>query len=141
MFNDMNDCIFCKIINGDIPSYKIYEDEKVFAFLDILPLSKGHTLVVPKNHSKDIFDITDKDLCHIMKAIKKISHRIMDIYSPEGIVIRQNNGEKAGQSVFHTHFHIKPVFNGTTVVSEVDHRREISDDEMKGICEELSMLN
>lgn len=137
----MNDCIFCKIINGDIPCYKIYEDEKVLAFLDISPLSKGHTLVVPKNHSENIFDITEEDLCYIMKVIKKISSNIRNIYSPEGIVIRQNNGEKAGQSVFHTHFHIKPVFNGTTVVSEIDHRKEIPEEDMKVICKELSMLN
>ncbi len=137
----MNDCIFCKIVRGEIPCHKIYEDEKAIAFLDISPLSKGHTLVIPKEHSENIFDITEEDLCHIMKVIKKISSKIMNTYTPEGIVIRQNNGEKAGQSVFHTHFHIKPVFNGTTVVSEIEHRKEISKEDMKVICEELSMLD
>jgi histidine triad (HIT) family protein len=128
-------------VKGEIPCYKIYEDEKAIAFLDVSPLSKGHTLVIPKNHSENILDITEEDLCHIMKVIKRISANIMNTYSPEGIVIRQNNGKKAGQSVFHTHFHIKPVFNGTTVVSEIDHRKEISEEEMKVICEELRMLN
>lgn len=137
----MNNCIFCKIVRGDIPCFKIYEDEKAFAFLDISPLSKGHTLVIPKNHSENILDITEEDVCHLMKVIKKISSNIMNTYSPEGIVIRQNNGEKAGQSVFHTHFHIKPVYNGTTVVSEIDHRKEIPEEEMKNICKELSMLD
>lgn len=137
----MNNCIFCKIVRGDIPSFKIYEDEKAFAFLDISPLSKGHTLVIPKNHSENILDITEEDVCHLMKVIKKISLNIMNKYSPEGIVIRQNNGEKAGQSVFHTHFHIKPVYNGATVVSEIDHRKEIPEEEMKNICKELSMLD
>lgn len=137
----MEDCIFCKIVRGEIPCYKTYEDENVIAFLDILPLSKGHTLVVPKKHFKDILEISDEELCTTMKALKKITDHIQRIYKPEGIVIRQNNGEKAGQSVFHIHFHIKPVYNGTTVVSEVNHRREYSKEEMESIVKDLNMLN
>ncbi len=137
----MEDCIFCKIVRGEIPCYKTYEDENVIAFLDIRPLSKGHTLVLPKKHFKDIYDISEEDLCNLMKVLKRISGNIKEVYKPEGIVISQNNGEKAGQSVFHIHFHIKPVYNGTTVVSEVDHRKEYSKEEMEGIVKELSMLN
>jgi len=137
----MKDCIFCKIVKGDIPSYKTYEDENVIAFLDILPLSKGHTLVVPKKHFKNIYEISDEELCNIVKTVKKVSSHIKKVYNPEGIVIIQNNGEKAGQSIFHIHFHIKPIYNETKVVSEEDHRKEYTKEEMENIVKELSMIS
>ncbi len=136
----MEDCIFCKIVNGDIPCSKIYEDENVIAFLDISPLSKGHTLVVPKNHYRDILDVSDEDLCNCINVVKKISRHLKEVYNPEGFVLRQNTGEKAGQSVHHLHFHIKPVYSDTMVISEVDHRREYTEEEMKEIVKEVSML-
>jgi len=137
----MEDCIFCKILKGEISCYKIYEDESVIAFLDILPLSKGHTLVVPKKHFRDIHEISNEELCNSMEALKKISAHIKEVFNPEGIVVIQNNGEKAGQSVFHIHFHIKPVYEDTIVVSDEYHRGRYTREEMEGIAKELSMLN
>jgi len=133
----MDDCIFCKIVKGEIPSYKIYEDENIFAFLDIKPLSKGHTLVLPKEHYKDIQDIPEDLLCEVSRVSKKIVKRIQEKYSPLGFVINQNNGERAGQSIFHYHLHIKPVYEDTITPNEADHRKELSKEEMENIVKDL----
>lgn len=104
----MEDCIFCKISKGDIPSCKIYEDENVFAFLDINPKLEGHTLVIPKKHCKNISDATMETLDSIMVAVKKITdHYIKDV-GFTGFKLQVNNGESAGQEVSHLHFHIMP---------------------------------
>lgn len=104
----MDSCIFCKIVNGEIPSKKIYENDYVYSFLDISPQSKGHVLVIPKKHSRDIYEIDDDILCEVMKAVKKLSVNIKEKLNPEGLNIVQNSGKIAGQSVFHFHVHIIP---------------------------------
>ncbi len=104
----MDSCIFCKIVNGEIPSKKIYENDYVYSFLDISPQSKGHVLVIPKKHSRDIYEIDNDTLCEVMKAVKKLSVNIKEKLNPEGLNIVQNSGEIAGQSVFHFHIHIIP---------------------------------
>src|SRR5690554_1451008 len=106
----MEECIFCKIVRGEIPSKKIYEDENVYAFLDINPKSKGHTLVIPKKHSANIFEIEEDDLENIIKVVQQLAVHIKEKLDPEGMQIRQNNGEIAGQSVNHLHFHIIPKY-------------------------------
>ena len=107
----MKDCLFCKIIAGEIPSYKIYEDENTFAFLDINPTNIGHTLVVPKKHSKNIFDIEKNDLNNVYQTSKKIATAIKKSLGADGINIISNNELAAGQLVFHTHIHIIPRFD------------------------------
>ncbi len=134
----MDDCIFCKIVKGEIPCYKIYEDDRVLVFLDIRPLSKGHTLVLPKEHFKNILDISEGLYEYMSKIVKKVSQVIQDRYNPEGILINQNNGQRAGQEVPHIHVHIKPIYMDTKVFDEADHRKEFSQDEMNRIKEELS---
>ena len=104
-------CLFCKIIKGEIPSYKIYEDEYTYAFLDIAKDIYGHTVVISKNHSTNLMDTDNKDLYHIMDTIKKISTYYKNKCDFDGINILNNNGEAAGQSVLHLHFHILPRFN------------------------------
>ena len=104
----MKDCIFCKIIKGEIPSSKVYENDKVFAFLDIGPIAKGHTLVIPKAHSNNIFDIPEEDLCELMKAVKMLSGVVKKATGAGGIVIGMNNEKVAGQEVPHAHIHIIP---------------------------------
>lgn len=104
----MDNCIFCKIINKEIPSYKIYEDEYVYAFLDISKDIYGHTLVVPKKHYKNILDVPEEELNKLMKAIKIISNHYVNKLGFEGINTFNNNEECAGQSVMHLHFHIIP---------------------------------
>lgn len=104
----MKDCLFCKIINGEIPSYKIYEDEYTYAFLDISNDANGHILVIPKNHCTNILDAEEKDLGYVMKAIKKISNHLVENCGFSGVNILNANGEDAEQSVFHLHFHLLP---------------------------------
>ncbi len=103
----MCDCVFCKIIKGEIPSYKIYEDEKVYAFLDIAKDAFGHTLVIPKKHCVNIFDVSEEDYCAVMKAVKKISEHYKSL-GYTGVNIMNASGLDAQQSVFHLHYHIFP---------------------------------
>lgn len=135
----MNDCIFCKIVSGDIPSYKIYEDDRVFAFLDIKPLSKGHTLVLPKEHFENVFDIPKDLYAYMFEVAKNISANIKEKYEPEGIFINQNNGEMAGQSVPHIHIHVKPIYNESQKHREEDKRMQLSTEEMEKICNDLKI--
>lgn len=103
----MTDCIFCKIVKGEIPSYKIYEDEHTFAFLDISKDAYGHTLVVPKVHSDNIFDTDNSELKYVISTVQKISNHYKSL-GFDGINIINNNNSCAEQSVFHLHFHIIP---------------------------------
>ncbi len=102
------DCIFCKIINGEIPSSKIYEDDIIIAFLDINPDSFGHTLIIPKKHYKDLSDIDDNTLAHIMSTAKLLMQKIKDKLNCDGITLIQNNGDI--QEVKHFHLHLKPFY-------------------------------
>lgn len=102
----MEDCIFCKIIEGKIPSEKVYEDSNTFAFLDINPNAKGHTLVVPKKHSENIEKADDESLVNLIKTVKKIVKALKKEY--KGVTLRLNEGKTSGQIVDHIHFHIIP---------------------------------
>ncbi|NEU31514.1 HIT family protein [bacterium LRH843] len=101
-------CIFCKIVNGDIPAAKVYEDEKVLAFLDISQVTKGHTLVIPKSHQKDVFELSADGASDLFSVVPKIANALKQTFSPEGLNIVNNNGEVAGQTVFHYHIHLIP---------------------------------
>jgi histidine triad (HIT) family protein len=103
-------CIFCKILLKQVPSSMIYEDEKVLAFLDIRPLNLGHSLIIPKNHFVDIFDIPEKELAAVHEAAKKLSSAVKNATNADGISIIQQNGKAAGQDVFHFHVHVVPRF-------------------------------
>lgn len=104
------DCVFCKIIDGEIPSQKVYEDENMIAILDANPVSKGHTLVIPKKHVENIHEAEGMQYLH--EGLVKTSNALEKAFDPEGINIAQNNGEKAGQEVFHLHFHVTPIYTG-----------------------------
>jgi len=126
----MTECIFCKIVEGDIPSHKVYEDTNILAFLDVNPVSKGHTLVIPKNHVENIHEA--EDMRFMWNSIRKVADAVKDAFDPEGVQIVQNNGEAAGQEVFHMHFHITPVYEDTVLNveyerSELENGEEISE--------------
>ena len=104
----MNDCIFCKIVRGEIPSFKIYEDERVFAFMDINPIAEGHTLIIPKNHSENLWTISEKDLAAVHKASQKLIQAIKTGVGAEGVAVLQLNGRSVGQEVMHYHVHLMP---------------------------------
>ena len=107
-----NDCIFCAIAAGEIPSFKVYEDDIALAYLDINPFSKGHTLVIPKAHAAGLLDADDKMLSELVLRVKKVAAHIKEKLGCDGFNILQNNGEAAGQTVRHIHFHIVPRWNG-----------------------------
>jgi len=104
----MQECIFCKIIKGEIPCFKVYEDDKVLAFEDINPISDGHTLIIPKRHAEDIWEIPEEDLVAIHRIAKKIAGAIKKALDPVGIACLQLNGRGVGQVVMHYHLHLIP---------------------------------
>ncbi len=104
----MTSCIFCKIANGELPSEKVYEDEKVLAFMDISPVSKGHTLIIPKHHAENVYELNEETAAHLFSIVPKVANALNDTFHPQGLNLLQNNGSFAGQSVFHFHLHLIP---------------------------------
>lgn len=102
------DCIFCKIVSGDAPAYKVFENDEVVAFLDIFPWAKGHTLVVPKGHSPNIFEISEADAAAVIRAVRKIAPVLRDTVEAEGMNLLQSNGRAGWQTVDHFHMHLIP---------------------------------
>lgn len=102
------DCIFCKIIAGEIPSFKVYEDEDSLAFLDIAPVNPGHTLIVPKKHYVNMEEIPKDQLCQLAAAIKKVGKAVKDGLGAEGYNVTENNDPISGRIVPHLHFHVIP---------------------------------
>ena len=119
------DCLFCKIINGEIPCYKIYENDYVLAFLDINPDSDGHTLIIPKKHYTDIDDIDNNTLSEIFKAAKLIKKMLEEKLVCEGISLLQNNGFV--QEIKHYHLHLKPYYKNKISIEMVKHNEFIKD--------------
>ena len=113
-----NDCIFCAIAAGEIPSFKVYEDDKFLAYLDINPFSEGHVLVIPKEHREGLIDAEDSLLSELFARVKKVATHVKEVLGADGFNILQNNGEAAGQTVRHIHFHIIPRKNGDALVFE-----------------------
>jgi histidine triad (HIT) family protein len=105
------DCIFCKIVSGEIPSHKIDEDDKTLAFMDINPWTRGHALVIPKAHSRNIYDVDPDDLAAIHIAAQRLAQRMRDRLNAEGINVLQSSELVAMQTVFHTHVHVIPRYS------------------------------
>lgn len=131
------DCVFCKIVEGDIPSNKVYEDENVVSFLDANPVSKGHTLVVPKKHVENIHEA--EGMNYMWDAIVNVSNAIKAAFNPGGINIDQNNGAVAGQEVFHLHFHVTPRYDGSEMDLEYERSElEEGDEISSAIASEMT---
>lgn len=109
------DCIFCKIVAGEIPSYKIYEDDSILAFLDINPASAGHTLIIPKKHTLDINTIDNETLIKIFDKARDISKKLVNTLNADGFTLTQNNGD--AEEVKHFHLHIIPKYNKSVKMS------------------------
>ncbi|MES2409581.1 MAG: HIT family protein [Patescibacteria group bacterium] len=106
----MENCIFCKIVKGEIPSFKVYEDENSLAFLDIHPKNQGQTLVIPKEHTENIYGLTDETMARLSLVVKKIAVAVKNGLNSDGVNLLMNNEEAAGQIIFHTHIHVVPRF-------------------------------
>lgn len=130
------DCLFCKIINGEIPSYKIYEDEYTYAFLDIAKDYEGHTLVLPKKHVVNMLDVDLETLTHVLDTVKKISNHYVSNCNYDGVNVFNNNNIAAGQSVMHLHFHIIPRKENDNLKIFSDNKIEMNLDK---ICESLKL--
>ncbi|MSU54815.1 MAG: HIT family protein [Candidatus Staskawiczbacteria bacterium] len=136
----MEDCIFCKITKGEIPCFKIYEDNDVLSFLDIKPFSKGHCLVIPKQHFENVFDISEDALQKVSVVAKKLSEKIKDVFSADGIRLSQSNGVAAGQEVMHFHLHIIPRYENDglgTNPTATAHLPQADFEELKKVAEKL----
>lgn len=106
------DCLFCKILKREIPAQIVYEDQDTLAFLDINPVNPGHTLVIPKKHSSDVFEIDEKDWAAVMKTSRIVAHALERALKTDGINLGMNNRAGAGQVIFHAHVHVMPRFIG-----------------------------
>jgi len=108
----MSDCIFCKIVNGEMPAYTLYEDENTLVFLDAYPGTKGHTLVIPKKHYQDIFDTPEEVYTNILHTALKVAKMLKSALKFDGLNFFQSSGNAAGQTVFHIHAHLFPRWEG-----------------------------
>ena len=133
------DCVFCKIIKGEIPSTKVYEDDRVIAIMDISQVTEGHTLVIPKKHYKDFIEIDSEDLKYLTEIAQKIGKSMMkNLKGIKGLNIVNNCGEKAGQAVMHYHLHIIPRYeNDTYSIKGIDHSDNIDFKKLSDLAEEI----
>ena len=135
------DCIFCRIVAGDLPSRTIFEDERVIAFLDANPLAEGHTLVIPKEHHPDLQSLPEDLAAHLFGALHRLVPVVEDAVDADGSNVAFNNGPAAGQEVPHVHGHIIPRFEddgGNPIHAIAGTRPELSDDELDSISERIA---
>ncbi len=107
-----NDCIFCSIVAGDAPAHRVYEDERVLIFMDLFPAHAGHTLIIPKRHGENLFEVAPEDLDAVIRQSKALAEALRAVFQPDGIAVVQLNGAAAGQTVFHYHMHLIPRMEG-----------------------------
>jgi histidine triad (HIT) family protein len=105
------DCIFCKVLAGEIPSEPVYEDEHAMAVMDINPWTRGHVVVFPRKHAANLFEIEDEELERVIVAVKRVAAKVRDGLDPDGVNLLQSNGRAAWQTIFHLHFHVIPRYD------------------------------
>lgn len=133
------DCIFCKIIDGDIPSAKVYEDDYVYAFLDISQVTKGHTLIIPKTHTKNIYETPEDVASAFFARVPKVANAIKKAYNPIGMNLLNNNEKPADQSVFHLHIHLIPRYgdNDGYTSNWQPHSDDYTTEDLQAIAKEI----
>lgn len=132
-----DDCIFCKIAAGEIPSRKIYEDSDLIAIMDLNPTSKGHSLIIPKEHCTNIYDIDEDIAAKVMKTAKKLATKMTVALNCDGFNLLQNNGETAGQTMFHFHMHLIPRYKDADNNMLKFTSVSFSDEEMDAIHDQI----
>src|ERR1700722_8985588 len=118
--------IFAKILRGELPAHKVFEDDKAFAFLDIMPRAPGHTLVIPKTPARTFLDIAPDDLAHLIKVAQKIARAAVKVFEADGLTIQQFNEPSGGQVVFHLHIHVIPRKTGVALKPAASFKEEPS---------------
>ena len=137
-------CIFCRIIRGELPAHKVYEDERVLAFLDIHPSAPGHTLIIPKVHEERIEDLSEEEAEAIFKVLHRLTGRIQAAVDAPSSTIGLNNGPESGQEVPHVHIHVIPRFRGDMggIIQGVSRiGRRLNEEEMHRIAERIRKLS
>lgn len=130
-------CVFCKIVNGEIPGFKVYENELVIAILDISQTTKGHTLIIPKRHVQDVFELTQEDASAVMEACLFVTKLLKDKLNVENVNLVNNSGVLAGQSVMHFHLHVIPRYEGDEFnINQPAHEPDFS--ALKELCDLLN---
>jgi len=119
-----NNNVFAKILRGEFPCHKVYEDDHVLAFLDIMPRSPGHTLVIPKAPARNILDITPEDFAHVARASHKIARAAMTAFTADGITVQQFSEPAGGQVVFHLHMHVMPRYDGVALLPPASRKED-----------------
>ncbi len=130
-------CIFCKILEGSIPSTTVYEDADFKAILDVNPAARGHVIILPKNHAKNLFELSDEDASKVMVVAKKIATAVKKTYNCDGVNVLQNNGRAAGQTVFHLHVHVIPRFEGDLDSINIGWRPLDTPSDLEAIAQEI----
>lgn len=116
--------VFAKILRGEVPSYKVYEDDRAFAFLDIMPRTPGHTLVIPKAPARNILDVAPDDLAHVMIVAQKVARAGMKVFDADGVTVQQFSEPAGGQVVFHLHVHVMPRKDGAQLKPPASFRED-----------------
>jgi histidine triad (HIT) family protein len=125
---------FAKILRGEIPAHKVYEDDKAFCFLDIMPRAPGHALVIPKSSARNILDVAPDDLVHLIKVVQKVARAAKSVFAADGLTIIQFNESASGQTIFHLHFHVIPRKTGVALKPPASFKEEtavLSDQALK----------
>ena len=141
MADSDNDCIFCSIIEGEIPSRTVYEDDTVLAFLDVNPLAPGHTLVIPRSHHERLQDLPDEEASRLYEVAHELTEAVERGVEADATTLAVNNGEAAGQEVPHVHCHLVPRFDGDgggPIHAAFGDPPELSEDELDEIAEDIS---
>lgn len=131
------DCIFCKIVNKEIPNYTVYEDDQVLAFLDIFPHAVGHTVIIPKIHAHDLVELNDELIAPLFGAVKKVQEKLMAGLGPEGFTVGWNHGDAGGQAVPHLHIHVLPRWNNDGGGSIHSINKKLANPDVKGVFAQL----
>lgn len=129
--------IFAKMLRGEIPCHKVYENDDVLSFMDIFPQTKGHTLVIPKTEAENFFDIDPAALGTLITNTQKVAKAVREVLKPDGVRIMQFNGAPAGQTVFHIHFHIIPIYEGVEMAGH-GHGKEADHGELAALAKEIA---
>ncbi|MBE5934872.1 MAG: HIT family protein [Lachnospiraceae bacterium] len=132
----MSDCLFCKIANGEFDSFTVYEDNDFRAIMDIAPASRGHIIILPKTHATDIFDLDEVIASKIYVVAKKLAKAVKEVTGCDGVNVLQNNGEAAGQTVFHLHMHVIPRWNDDNI-KILWEQTEVEKDVLKELAEDI----
>jgi histidine triad (HIT) family protein len=133
----MQECIFCKIAQGLIPSVKVFEDEQFIAILDIFPVTEGHTLLIPKEHHVNIFDVPDDLAQAVYPLLAKLARAVRSATGADGLNIVQNNGEVSGQAVFHSHIHLIPRYKDDNLRFVIPGKQQATEDALKKVSTDI----